>query len=71
MRSVDSIFNHEPAWRLEFRDREGFLVETTLIDEMERRRVLAGDIAEIMKCAGSDVVSMDIVSLNENLDEET
>lgn len=71
MRDLTSIFNHEPAWRLEFRDSEGFLVETTLVDEIERRRILAGDIAEIMKCAGSNVVSMDIVSLNENLGEES
>jgi hypothetical protein len=40
MRTLDSIAAHPPIWRSNWRDDDGMLVETHLLNEIERMRLL-------------------------------
>jgi hypothetical protein len=68
MRTLATAFSHAPAWRVEFFDAEGYLLETRMIDEIERARLIRS--GDMIVEGGAAARSMRIVDLNENLEEE-
>jgi hypothetical protein len=62
---MTSAFNHEPMWQAIWRDAEGYLVETRLLDEIGREHLLADP--DMVADGGESAVSVAIVSLNDNL----
>jgi hypothetical protein len=58
-------YNHEPLWRADWRDIDGYLVETRLLDEIGRMRLLRDP--DMVADGGETAVEVVIVSLNDNI----
>lgn len=62
-RTLDSIAALGPLWRADWHDKDNMLVETRLLDDIGRMRLLQQ--FDMIKCAGETAVSLEIVPLTE------
>lgn len=56
-RNLDTVFNHDPLYRVEWRDTEGYIVQVSVMNEEAFDYMMEKRIEDVIKEAGETAAS--------------